>query len=1052
MNYLRFSSSLRLNARGFSKTLVRSNVSVQEHVKEHVKVQDNEYFKKKRSLTVKIGKDLIEIKKEKTFENEQKKLFERHKYNLLDEPTNLFDVIDLTECYLNSTRKTMLKALNFLEDPNFDCSLLSDRQLSIIFRISGDLNVQNNSSYKDGFTNKFFNILQEKNTKFGILGLNSYFSTKLLNGNPLSVNKFYELLSKYEVEPNLETFELLAEYHASNGDSKSVLELIKVMKEVDFPVTTKVLGSLIEALVASDNVEKARNLILSSEKKKDSIGMKSLKLSFIKGLAFSKKFDALVKAIGEFDKNYITAKPTNAYLLFEPLIIFAKTSENIEQVETILKMIPPFKSNFTADDLTYIGKFYVRCLDFIYDGNVLVASTLMKALPKDFLDQIEDVIVNKFLRNIAKEEDSQNIAQAAAVLTKQNIVENPLLLSLSKFNYENEKKFLDVFEIFKASNEYQLFENRFFVQKANFKYLVSKINKTKKKDEKAEIVEELLQAYYTMKKDPDNNDPRKLGYLNTQLLKIMLDDNLNLFKRIIERKTNFYYKDVTQELVRYCLFNEKYDILKNIIDIMKDNSVTIRPYMYLLKRVEKVLKENKSTPLATSSCCSLLSCFFNKEAFNLKNEIIDIITGIVVNNKLSDSVVSSMFDQWGYDGTILLSKSQVDTISEKLTSVGLVSRIPFLEKIIQKSNTVLRWLGTEDIMKLEKELMHLETLPKTDKKKDPSLFLRTIIVSKHIQKTPVNFEAVLEHLTKIFKSNYKELISRVQDIPTKTMKNLVKENRSIFADELWNIENIIIDTDAALLYAFNLYLRNEIDKMNCVFNEIKDQVKSVTKKTTSSMSNFLPDVDVKTIDGFSNLLNQKFNVAPETTNVLNIACYKTTFQQLLSENNLDGAFDMAKKISSITSSSYGQIDLMSKSIKQSNTKLFNDVLQWLKSMNSDYSAYIDAAIALLENGKMEVADKTLKSLPNLMFSEYKLDYIISREQDLNNVDVLKFILNYIYDKDWSSDSMTNKCLSAILKIYDKQGLLSEITKFKETLEKNKFPFTVEADLMFKKYS
>uniref|UniRef100_A0A0N5CIP9 tRNA_synt_1c_R1 domain-containing protein n=1 Tax=Strongyloides papillosus TaxID=174720 RepID=A0A0N5CIP9_STREA len=93
------------------------------------------------------------------------------------------------------------------------------------------------SDYKDKFTNKYFAILQKRNVRFGILGLNSYYKTKLENGNPISMGEFFELLSKCEVEPDVETFEILGDYFVKR----------------------------VESLVMSNQIEKARSVISSFE-------------------------------------------------------------------------------------------------------------------------------------------------------------------------------------------------------------------------------------------------------------------------------------------------------------------------------------------------------------------------------------------------------------------------------------------------------------------------------------------------------------------------------------------------------------------------------------------------------------------------------------------------------------------------------------------------------------------------------------------------------------------------------------------------------------------
>ncbi|CEF62098.1 Hypothetical protein SRAE_1000037200 [Strongyloides ratti] len=1043
MNYLRFSLSLRSHIRGSPRFLIRHNSVAQKQLAEKVK------FIGRPLQSVMVGNTKIPLNKAQSFEVEQNKLIEKHELSLFKKPGTLYEVIDKVESFMNSNYFTMRDMLHYLKDSKTDLTLLSDRQMSIIFKISGELNIKNCSKVRDSFTDKFFSLFQEKNVKFGIMGLNSYFETKLYNGNPISVTKFYELLSKYEVEPNIETFEILAENCAKNSDAKGVLDIIKIMKEVDLPATTKIFAALVEALVASDNVEKARNFILGFEKKKNAINMQTIRISFMKGLASSNKFEAFLKEMEEFNRIYISTEIPNFVLLFEPLILFAKSSNNIEHVKKIISIFATVDSELLNKFKNDVGRFYTRCLDFIYDGNILMAKFLFNILPQKYKSETDELIVKTFLEKIAQENDVQKIEREADLLREYNIIENPLLLSFSQFNKTNHKKFIELFQIFKNSKEYQLFKDRYYIIKADLFCLNAQLKVENCKENQIEIIKKMLSLANVTKEE---NNRRKINNVIFYLISNFMQKNIDLLEKLLKDSTKNNFKVVAVKIINNLFYAKNFEKLKKVVDIVRKNNVTIPINRKILSDINTILNNVSSSPIEISICCSILSCCFNiKTNYFSKNNTLDIVTNVLKNAHLSDASVLSMINQWADEGTILLTKSEVDDISNQLTSIGLISRIPYLEKILQKSNTVLRWLGTNDIMKLESELMFLQTLPKRENKSDISVFLRTIIVSKHLQQPQKNFEAIIEHLEKIFETNDKNLISRVEDVPTKAMRILVRENQSKFADNLWNIKNIIIDTDAALIYAFNLYLRNEIDKMDCVFDEIKSQVNTLNDKTLVLMSEYLSNATLKQMDDFSNLLQKNFHIDSKGINAFHITKLKKNFKNLLNEDKLNDAFDTAKQILSISSSTFGQIELMCKAIQTSNSKVFKDVINWVKDNNDPYAAYIDASIALLENGKHEVAKKTLENVPHIMISQRKLGFIINREVALGNVDVLKFVLNFVCDKDWSSDEMVNSILSAILNIYESQNLLSEITKFKETLDKMNFPFSVKANLMFQKY-
>uniref|UniRef100_A0A0N5BIL5 Mitochondrial group I intron splicing factor ccm1 n=1 Tax=Strongyloides papillosus TaxID=174720 RepID=A0A0N5BIL5_STREA len=1052
MNLLRLSLTLRLQAKILPVAPIHLNAVIQQRVaRKDVKGHQNG---NRNVLKVNFGNDKIVIKKAESIKNEQSKMIVKHVSNLVGKPKTLFELLDKMEYTNRGGSITMEDFAKMLSDKEFDLNLLSDRQVALIFRASGDLAYYCDSEFKDKFTNKYFDILQKRNVKFGVLGLNGYFKTKLENGNPISMGEFYELLSRYEVEPNVETFEILGDYFAKRGDSKNVYDLISSMKEIDLSPTIKMFTALVESLVMSNQIEKARSVISSFENKRILGNIKDLKLAFINGLAGSGKFDLLSKEIQEFKESSVLPKDRNDYLLLQPLASFANTTDNVEQIKKIRQLIPPIKVNESSMDYdTELHKFYSKCCDLIESKKIGEASILLDVLPQSFKEKSGRRVISNLNKMTLGESDSTSILEDVALLKEYNIVENPFISTLSRYDGMDKSKFFEIFEKFRETDEFEALKDRFFVTKANIKYLINQFNGTQSENEKVEIfckVFPMIGDYD--RKNLSESEKIQLIRLGNSFVDLVINSNLNLTEGIVDNLKPREAARFMKSVVRSLLKSKNYGDLQNVLDIVLNKRLYVDVSNETLDVVQKILTDKKSDKTAFLPCCSVLSGVYYNKADNFKkNAVIKILTNVISNIHISDESLSLMVERWVDEKRIILTKDQMNHISGVLNSKGLVSRRRYLEMLTEKSSTYLRWIGIKDIRVLERELVHLEGL-EDEKGKGVAEFLRTIILGKYIQETPLNHVAIFEHLKKVYASDNIDNKEKVRHIPSLLMRSLVHNNENNLADDLWKIEGIKLDTYAILLYAFNLFIRNEKDKMDKTLDFIKYNARVIDDTTTMAMSNFIPEVEKEKIQKFADIIVERFNVSKSTADKISLKSYQNNFERLMNENKLEEAFEVAKVIGSINQSPYGQIDIMSASIKSSNTKLFGEVLNWVRGLLNNYSAYIDASIALLENGKQEIAENTLKSIHNVMLSENRVNFIVQREKQLNNVDVLKFLLRFISQKDWVTDEMINTSLSAILEIYEKQNSIPEILKFKETLVKEKFPFTAKADLLFKKYS
>uniref|UniRef100_A0A0N4ZQV9 PPR_long domain-containing protein n=1 Tax=Parastrongyloides trichosuri TaxID=131310 RepID=A0A0N4ZQV9_PARTI len=1024
MNQLRLTNVVRSQL--LPKAYIHySSISYQEQVVKKEFIPNDKFKRRDKNtrnnnpLNIKFGDFNLVLKKTQTFEDEQKKLIYKHSDALTSEATTIFEFLDQIEYGLFSKAVTMQKMSEFLKDENFDGSLLSDRRISVIFKISGEYNYSCDSYYKDTYTDIYFDLLKKRNANFGIESMNTYFKTKFDNGNPVNVLEFYELLSKYELEPNVETFEILGDVISKKGDSKGVMELIKTMKEVNLPVSTPMFGSLIESLVLSNQIEKARSVMLSFENKRNIVNVQTLKYSFIYGLAGANKFDALVKSLQELEKETDYTNDENILPLYEMLFLFARSSNNVEQVKKIESIIPKLMFSGTMKYNESLGKYYVKCLDFIKEGNIGIASTLLNMLPDSLKANVENKIVRNFIKKVDTSNDGKAIVDEAKLLSEFDVIENPLIKSLNRLNGNDLNKFMEIFEGFKQSKEYETLKDRFFVIKIELTKMLQELTKTKKVDNQLEIIDRMLTQISNIDKiNHGEFENRQISTIKWFICNNYLSKNIQLYDRLAKIEGNNYIFNITSQLINGCLYNKQFDTLKELLNVIKENRIRMLPYPRNIFLVKNILL-NPKTPIDVASICSsILSLSYDQKLSNdRKNEIIDIVKNIILNKNINESSIAAMVEQWSNDGRIVFTKQQTANIIDELTSLGLVSRQKYIDSLLQKSNTTLRWLGTKDILRLEKELLYLEGNKDIPEEKNPSLYLRSIIVGKHLHESPVNFEAVLEHITKIYESDKKAVINKISSIPTFTMEKLISSNQYGFADELWNVKNIKLDTHASLLYAFSLYLRKENDKMLSVFNKIKNQAENVNNQTIKILSKHFPDTNENMIEGYAKILQQHFNISDDMTNKMYIPIYEKKFKELLQNNKLEEAFETCKKICTINLMPYGQIDLMSTSIKNNNSQLFGQVFNWVKDTHSKFAAFIDASIALLENDKVELAEKTFTSVPNLLISSSKLDFIITREISLNNVNVLKFVLKIISNNDKTTDDMLDKIIGAIINIY-----------------------------------
>uniref|UniRef100_A0AC35UD29 PPR_long domain-containing protein n=1 Tax=Rhabditophanes sp. KR3021 TaxID=114890 RepID=A0AC35UD29_9BILA len=719
MNHLRLGSILRHQACSINTQLVRSNAtatpvktgndranSARTPSSNFAKTGSNSGRWTKKTFGERGKQDYTRIglgtQKESQFERARKQLIQKHSEEFTLESQSIFNVLEKVEYYNSCWKQDIESAISFIKDPKFDGKLLSDRQCAVVLKMTGEMNSQLNHEVRNTFTDQLFNLLESKKANLGVQSFNAWLKAKYDNGCSVDIVKFYETLAKKEIEPNVETFENISLNHGRNGDANGIIQLIQTMKEYEMGASTKIISSLVYAFASTNQIEKAKTIMGSFESKKNIINFNELTLSFIKGIAFSGKFDLLQKCIIELGKELDLTQAENTALLFEPLYLFARSSNNTEQVEKIQELIPKTLTAASSQYDIAIGNFYSKILHILNGNNIKLAITLFKSLPESFKFQAQKVVNIVFDRKVKSNADVNEILEDANLMRLGGINQIPLLFAVQEARSGNSSRFYQLFAAFKKSPEYPPFKDRFFVKNI------------------------------------------EVGMMLTEL------HNIKIFDNQVTKFTDIYV---------------------------------------LLEQTEQ-------------------------------------------NTTMYGSFEIDMFKK----------------IQENMIQKYLVHDKPFFDR-------------------------------------------------------------------------------------------------------------------------------------------------------------------------FSALVQKETNLSPEHMKSLFIKNYGISFEESIKSNDLEKAFDTSIKIGDINDKAFGHLDLLVASFKARDIQLFQKVIDQSKKMNSEFSVNIDIAVAFMELGKYELADKTLSQIPYLRISPKKLAFIVTREKRKGNVDVLKHLLRLVYQKRWVESVQLNEMAMSIVNMY-----------------------------------
>ncbi|VDM36852.1 unnamed protein product [Toxocara canis] len=894
-------------------------------------------------------------------DSEEVALLEKHRQTLDDsELTSVYDVVESIEWRHAVTRSVLDRMLHFLQSPQSNIEMLSDRQIGVLFSGTGKICVALTPSQRQTYTKKITAILNSK--------------AQLDNSVEVDVVRVLKELKLANIEPNGDTFAVLSRAYALKGDVVGVIEIVNHMNETGIDTNERIIEWMIFALARSGRDEHALSVI-ESFSKNGAFSEAKLRIAYANAKATIGETESMIKIFNGVSERLAIRSKENANLMLDVLFTLLEQN-NTTGVEKLLSFLPldeNGKLSDTIDFTTVMGR--MRQYRDLKDGNIQAAVRLYKLLSEKYARSQRD-----FFRSYLFDKLKQSGSVPEAVELGVAFEEAGIL----KF----------------------LWHIRWVLQLS-----------TSPTEKRGEILAHIANALFKW-------ESPEMRYLKEWLLEPLvknLDALPEVMARISKKER--IRSSVACSLVDHLMFRGKFDEVTKILNgPLKGIPLNVTNLAGTLKRV--LTRSNAKEDELKLASHILASAFPDgDERYTPPLPAVEVIKAVLMSKAVSEDKARMLIKMWLDEDRIAISAEDIDALQKALTDADesvkaklvtvlkrkpKVGRFGFLQLFcVQLSSasrmatflnkrrsfvlqTLLRWKETEDINVLEDEAKSIAS-SRNPKKHLILQSLYSVIAAKRCAEKTLNVDSMSWLLERYhaLPDTATHAFFEFDNKLRRTMREAIITRNVNAADRLWKIGSGKLPTLMKIGYAAVLHYAERAEDAKRILSEIHSNGETFDVNTIANVSCFsavpvpfmrnkyarygyirgamyvfngrlylhspLVIGDRKESEAFLELVIEVFKMSTALRKRLLLGIRVKEFDKLVSAGRLEEAFSFAKDMSAETGRAFGQLDLMEAALTNGDMQLLHNVISMVQNKHDRNSALLDFGVALLENERIEHA-------------------------------------------------------------------------------------------------
>uniref|UniRef100_A0A7E4UNU0 PPR_long domain-containing protein n=1 Tax=Panagrellus redivivus TaxID=6233 RepID=A0A7E4UNU0_PANRE len=974
----------------------------------------------------------------KEVQRERKLFIERHRDAIEEHAAaqkDLTSMVDSIEFTLTGDRKLLQKVLSVAKTDITGLSGLSDRQFAVLLNAGGRLTAdQVPAEARRQYVDALWQLAVTANFPFGIQSWNARIAANLENGVEVDVVGTLKDISAAQLEPNEETFGILAQVYAQTGKTAGILQIISLLKEQNIPATQPLFESLVYS-TAFNSEDAQVSAIIKSLSSNPSVSTSGLYIAAALAKARSTKDPvAVAKVLAEVPHALAFKSKENLNGILE--VVFTLADARATGIVEALR--PYFMTHQPTGTLPI---FYdheglaARVRKLFYAGNVDGAVELYELLDSERRFQTRIYFEEKLLDVFKR--DPASLPELASKLRAKGIIKLPLTKLIERALQQRISIFA-LYEIFLASEEFTELTSDNKRPHLHLPLITNLLNQLEKTPPTETDIRLGLFNQIAPLINFSDTDPRILKKLATALV-AQVTASEKSFSQVLQ-SNRFCAVHLATLLVNE-MFVEQLDRLEAL---MKGPLANEKLY---LSRVHPVIVRYLRKPHIDDSELRTIAAVV-AAGFPSDGQItapvgqsygFRCIRDLITSNVIGDERLQLLIKLLSEEPNVTLAKEEVKKIESELRSSSNKSqRADWVKQLQRKSKAVVRWLSS-DVDALQEEANFLET--KEDAKPGVRAKLYDILLRKYADDTSHNNSPNMLNLLK--KSFALDIAaeSRGWFQPLKYV-SIAMRRALVFGDydtaqALWDLKKDC-PPDLKLLYALCWLDQNEeakaIDAASTLKQVPPDHVliRVMQQKHTSG----------ETLEKFVEFISKKFSISNLTRKRLTRVIKKMELVTAIEKGDLQQAFKVVEQTTRQHSEAFGQNDLMAACVRLENLATLKSTFQLVSSYHDRNTAYIDMVVAFLECNHFKRAQQLVHKAGSVYVNSSKMEFLTSRELELKRPDVLHRLFLIINDPDRASTAdlavMLEKCVDMYTEADNVEGLRelqNDIAKVKFNLER-----------------
>ncbi|KHN85245.1 Leucine-rich PPR motif-containing protein, mitochondrial [Toxocara canis] len=926
-------------------------------------------------------------------DSEEVALLEKHRQTLDDsELTSVYDVVESIEWRHAVTRSVLDRMLHFLQSPQSNIEMLSDRQIGVLFSGTGKICVALTPSQRQTYTKKITAILNSKGVKLGILARNALLEAQLDNSVEVDVVRVLKELKLANIEPNGDTFAVLSRAYALKGDVVGVIEIVNHMNETGIDTNERIIEWMIFALARSGRDEHALSVI-ESFSKNGAFSEAKLRIAYANAKATIGETESMIKIFNGVSERLAIRSKENANLMLDVLFTLLEQN-NTTGVEKLLSFLPLDENGKLSDTIgftTVMGR--MRQYRDLKDGNIQAAVRLYKLLSEKYARSQRD-----FFRSYLFDKLKQSGSVPEAVELGVAFEEAGIL----KF----------------------LWHIRWVLQLS-----------TSPTEKRGEILAHIANALFKW-------ESPEMRYLKEWLLEPLVK-NLDALPEVMARisKKERIRSSVACSLVDHLMFRGKFDEVTKILNgPLKGIPLNVTNLAGTLKRV--LTRSNAKEDELKLASHILASAFPDgDERYTPPLPAVEVIKAVLMSKAVSEDKARMLIKMWLDEDRIAISAEDIDALQKALTDADESVKAKLVTVLKRKPKTLLRWKETEDINVLEDEAKSIAS-SRNPKKHLILQSLYSVIAAKRCAEKTLNVDSMSWLLERYhaLPDTATHAFFEFDNKLRRTMREAIITRNVNAADRLWKIGSGKLPTLMKIGYAAVLHYAERAEDAKRILSEIHSNGETFDVNTIANSP--LVIGDRKESEAFLELVIEVFKMSTALRKRLLHGIRVKEFDKLVSAGRLEEAFSFAKDMSAETGRAFGQLDLMEAALTNGDMQLLHNVISMVQNKHDRNSALLDFGVALLENERTEHAARVFAT-SGLHISSGKLEYFLEREVNAKRADVLLNLFTNLNEGGRAATVDLKNLLIKLVNLYGVERDSKGITRLQNELKRTSFPVNEE---------